>query len=248
MTRGKNEGGFSCEKSCPHWCSISICSHALATAAHNRETKQFVDWYCTHKAKTAAKLTNAIVANMAENPGKKPGAVRRKSKRASQAVTVREARIPLNMPTTSVTTQDPTQRQFGQQQEQQPGLHQQLQLLQQLQRQQQQQHQQQQLLLLLQNVQQQHPQRRLEHSQEFQTLQLSLQQQQQQQLQQQQLQQQQQQQQRQQAQQQQQLQQRQKQQRQQQQQPRQQQQQRRQQQQQPRRQQQRQQQQHQHQQ
>ena len=76
VTRGKNEGEFSCEKSCPHWCGTSFCSHTLAAAAHNMETKQFLDWYCTRKAKTAARLTNTLTANMPENTGKKPGAAR----------------------------------------------------------------------------------------------------------------------------------------------------------------------------
>jgi hypothetical protein len=43
------------------------------------ETKQFLDWYCTHKPKTAARLTNALTANMPENPGKKPGTLDKKA-------------------------------------------------------------------------------------------------------------------------------------------------------------------------
>ena len=56
---------------------------------------------------------------MPDNPGKKPGAVRRKGRKASQPVLIREARIQLNQP---VTQQQPLQQQPLQQQplQQQP--------------------------------------------------------------------------------------------------------------------------------
>ena len=123
VTRGKYEGEFRCEKSCPNCCGISICSHTLAAAVHNKETKQFIDWHCMRKAKSTARFTEAVTANMPENPGKKPCAVRRKGRKASQPVIVRETRIPLDQPLQQQPLQQqPLQKQLLQQQplQQQP--------------------------------------------------------------------------------------------------------------------------------
>ena len=105
VSRGKEEGHFKCEKSCANWSGIAMCSHTLAAAAHNQKTAQLLEWYCTYRAKNAAKLSGAVVSNMPENPGKKPGVTRRKGKKATHKITEREQRVPLDPPRVTATVQ-----------------------------------------------------------------------------------------------------------------------------------------------
>ena len=48
---GKAEGEFRCDKSCPRWNGLGVCSHVLATAQSTGKLLRFLLWYRNSKAK-----------------------------------------------------------------------------------------------------------------------------------------------------------------------------------------------------
>jgi hypothetical protein len=45
VTKGRAEGEYKCEKSCPYWNGIKICSHTIAAAESNGDLLKFLAWY-----------------------------------------------------------------------------------------------------------------------------------------------------------------------------------------------------------
>ena len=45
VTPGKGRGEYKCEKNCPHYNGIRICSHAVVTAQSNGELLDFLKWF-----------------------------------------------------------------------------------------------------------------------------------------------------------------------------------------------------------
>lgn len=71
---GKAEGEFRCDKSCPQWNGLAVCSHVLATAQSTGKLLPFLQWYRNSKAKKKnGNLTALARTDMPVNPGKKGG-------------------------------------------------------------------------------------------------------------------------------------------------------------------------------
>ena len=71
---GKAEGEFRCDKSCPQWNGLAVCSHVLATAQSTGKLLPFLQWYRNSKTKKKnGNLTALARTDMPANPGKKGG-------------------------------------------------------------------------------------------------------------------------------------------------------------------------------
>ena len=69
IEKGKAEGEYKCEKTCPHYNALKLCSHVIATAEANEDLKVFLQFYA--KKKEAEKMnlsrllrTDAIKSRM----------------------------------------------------------------------------------------------------------------------------------------------------------------------------------------
>ena len=54
IEKGKAEGEYKCEKTCPHYNALKLCSHVIATAEANEDLKVFLQFYA--KKKEAEKM------------------------------------------------------------------------------------------------------------------------------------------------------------------------------------------------
>ena len=73
VTKGKANGEYRCEKNCPHWNGIKICSHTIATAESNGDLSKFLVWYKEKRSTTAANLSAVVQTDMPQYPGRKGG-------------------------------------------------------------------------------------------------------------------------------------------------------------------------------
>ena len=73
VVKGKSKGEYRCEKSCPHWSALHICSHSVATADVNGDLLEFLQWFAKKKANNQLNLTALVRTDMPQNPGKKGG-------------------------------------------------------------------------------------------------------------------------------------------------------------------------------
>ena len=71
VTRGKSNGEYRCEKNCPHWNGIKICSHTIATAESNGDLSQFLTWYQQKRSAKPANLSAVVRTDMPQHPGRK---------------------------------------------------------------------------------------------------------------------------------------------------------------------------------
>jgi len=81
VTPGKKKGEYRCEKNCPHYNGIRICSHTVATAQQNGELLDFLALYQRSSLKRGTNLSNTATTDMPKNPGRK-GSVPSTSKRS----------------------------------------------------------------------------------------------------------------------------------------------------------------------
>ena len=72
VTPGK-KGEYRCEKNCPHYNGIRICSHSVATAQDNGELLVFLTWFSQSFSKRGMNLTSAAKTDMPKYPGRKGG-------------------------------------------------------------------------------------------------------------------------------------------------------------------------------
>ena len=49
IEKGKTEGEYKCEKTCPHYNALKLCSHVIATAEANKDLKAFLQPYVKKK-------------------------------------------------------------------------------------------------------------------------------------------------------------------------------------------------------
>ena len=70
---GKKKGEYRCEKNCPHFNGIRICSHSVATAQQNGELSSFLLWFQESFSKKGVNLTSTVKTDMPKNPGRKGG-------------------------------------------------------------------------------------------------------------------------------------------------------------------------------
>ena len=73
VTKGKANGENRCEKNCPHWNGIKICSHTIATAESNGDLSKFLVWYKEKRSTKAANLSAVVRTDMPQYPGRKGG-------------------------------------------------------------------------------------------------------------------------------------------------------------------------------
>lgn len=73
VTKGKANGEYRCEKSCPHWNGMKICSHTIATAESNGELKNFLAWHKCKRSNKPINLSAVVHTDMPLNPGRKGG-------------------------------------------------------------------------------------------------------------------------------------------------------------------------------
>jgi hypothetical protein len=67
------KGEYCCEKNCPHYSGIRICSHSVATIQQNGELLQFLIWFRQSFSKKGVNLTSTVKTDMPKNPGRKGG-------------------------------------------------------------------------------------------------------------------------------------------------------------------------------
>ena len=73
VTPGKGRGEYKCEKNCPHYNGIRICSHAVVTAQSNGELLDFLKWFQQSRSKKATNLSSVVKTDMPKYPGRKGG-------------------------------------------------------------------------------------------------------------------------------------------------------------------------------
>ena len=56
IEKGKAEGKYKCEKTCPHYNALKICSHVIATAEANEDLKVFLQFLCKEKRRRENEL------------------------------------------------------------------------------------------------------------------------------------------------------------------------------------------------
>ena len=67
VLRGKN-GSFKCDRTCPNFNALKLCSHTVAAANRNKELKIFLSKY-----KPSFNITGMILTDMPKKPGRKGG-------------------------------------------------------------------------------------------------------------------------------------------------------------------------------
>ena len=107
------KGEYRCEKNCPHYNGIRICSHSVATAQQNGELSQFLIWFRQSFSKKGVNLTSTVKTDMPKNPGRK-GGKQRTSKRSAKKLPVAERvkRTYIAEVTSSTPTQTPNTNAF----------------------------------------------------------------------------------------------------------------------------------------
>lgn len=91
VTKGKANYEYRCEKNCPHWSGMKICSHTIATAESNAELVNFLTWFKSKRSSKATNLTAVVHTDMPVYPGRK-GGVPASSRRATPKLAVEERR------------------------------------------------------------------------------------------------------------------------------------------------------------
>ena len=104
-----NEHKYKCDDRCPHFKSISLCSHVVAAAESNGYLVQFVNWFCS-KQGGGPNLMRIATHDMPAGAGRKNKKAPRKKAKPKQLPSD-DNRIPL-LP--SVTIQMPTEIQTSQ--------------------------------------------------------------------------------------------------------------------------------------
>ena len=82
-------GHYRCEKNCPHFNGIRICSHTVVTAQQNGELLDFLNYYKQSCAKRGINLSLTVRTDMPKNPGRK-GGVPSTARRASPNLPINE--------------------------------------------------------------------------------------------------------------------------------------------------------------
>ena len=80
IEKGKTEGEYKCEKTCPHYNALKLCSHVIATAEANKDLKAFLQLYVKKKDAEKMNLSRLLQYDMPSNPvckGGKPSTSRR---------------------------------------------------------------------------------------------------------------------------------------------------------------------------
>ena len=73
VEKGKTEGEYMCEKTCPHYTAPKLCSHVIATAEANKDLKPFLQFYAKKKDEEKMNLSRLLRTDMPSNPGCKGG-------------------------------------------------------------------------------------------------------------------------------------------------------------------------------
>ena len=73
IEKGKAEGEYKCEKTCPHYNALKLCSHVIATAEANEDLKVFLQFYAKKKEAEKMNLSRLLRTDMPSNPGCKGG-------------------------------------------------------------------------------------------------------------------------------------------------------------------------------
>ena len=73
VTPSKGTGECKCEKNCPHYNGIRICSHTVVAAQSNGELLDFMKWFQQSHSKKATNLSSVVKTDMPKYPGRKGG-------------------------------------------------------------------------------------------------------------------------------------------------------------------------------
>ena len=104
VTPGKGKGEYKCEKNCPHYNGIKICSHAVATAQANGELLGFLEWFRQTSSKKTTNLSSVVKTDMPKYPGRKggvPSTARRSCKKLPIAERVKRTYTAGEVPNTN---------------------------------------------------------------------------------------------------------------------------------------------------
>ena len=105
VTPGKQKGECRCEKNCPHFNGIRICSHTVVTAQQNRELLDFLNHYKQSCARKAINLSLTVRTDMPKYPGRK-GGVPSTARRSSPKLAI-NARVKRLYPQSSIPNINP---------------------------------------------------------------------------------------------------------------------------------------------
>lgn len=89
VTPGKQKGEYRCEKNCPHFNGVRICSHTVVTAQQNGELLDFLNHYKQSCAKKGINLSLTVRTDMPKHPGRK-GGVPSTARRSSPKLAINE--------------------------------------------------------------------------------------------------------------------------------------------------------------
>ena len=89
VTPRKRKGEYRCEKNCPHYDGIHICSHTVSTAEHNDELLNFLWWFQQSYSRKGVNLSSKVKTDIPKNPGRKSG-VPSTAKRSSKKLPIAE--------------------------------------------------------------------------------------------------------------------------------------------------------------
>ena len=73
IEKGKAESEYKCEKTCPHYNALKLCSHVIAMVEANEDLKAFLQFYTKKKEADKMNLSRLLQTDMPSNPGCKGG-------------------------------------------------------------------------------------------------------------------------------------------------------------------------------
>ena len=89
VTPGKGTGEYKCEKNCPQYNGICICSHTVVTAQSNGELLDFLKRFQQSRSKKATNLSSVVKTDMPKYPSLK-GGVPSTARRSHQKLPIAE--------------------------------------------------------------------------------------------------------------------------------------------------------------
>ena len=76
LVKTSKDGKYMCDKDCPNYKSLGVCSHVVAVAQHNHSLQDFCDYYT--KLKCVPSVTRLLLTGMPSGIGKNGNRVSKK--------------------------------------------------------------------------------------------------------------------------------------------------------------------------
>ena len=93
----KNGKEYACDDRCPHFQSLSICAHTVASAQMNGDLPIFLNWFANSKRSSSGNLYQLAKHGMPSGAGRKGGKAPWRRKRGHDEVRMDDTTLPLNV-------------------------------------------------------------------------------------------------------------------------------------------------------